>query len=119
MATASFGIAALLASMWNVITVSLRQAVIPDHLLGRVNSVYRFLGWGMMPIGALIGGVVVAVADSFVDRQQALRAPFLLALISNLALLAFATRKLTTAKIEAVRAAGKVEVPAAVLAAEG
>ena len=32
--------------LWNVITVSLRQAIIPDHLLGRVNSVYRFFGWG-------------------------------------------------------------------------
>ena len=38
--------------LWNVITVSLRQSVIPDRLLGRVNSVYRFFGWGMMPIGA-------------------------------------------------------------------
>lgn len=27
--------------LWNVITVSLRQSLIPDHLLGRVNSVYR------------------------------------------------------------------------------
>ena len=42
----AFGIEAGLGSMWNVITVSLRQAIIPDHLLGRVNSVYRFLGLG-------------------------------------------------------------------------
>ena len=40
------------AVLWNVITVSLRQAVIPDRLLGRVNSVYRFFGWGAIPIGA-------------------------------------------------------------------
>jgi MFS family permease len=45
---------------WNVITVSLRQAIIPDELLGRVNSVYRFLGWGMMPIGAALGGVIAS-----------------------------------------------------------
>ena len=50
----------LLAVVWNVITVSLRQAIIPDELLGRVNSVYRFLGWGMMPIGAALGGVVAS-----------------------------------------------------------
>ncbi|MET0909555.1 MAG: MFS transporter, partial [Ilumatobacteraceae bacterium] len=31
--------------LWNVITVSLRQAIIPDGMLGRVNSVYRFFGW--------------------------------------------------------------------------
>jgi MFS family permease len=48
--------------VWNVITVSLRQAIIPDELLGRVNSVYRFVGWGMMPIGAALGG---AIATAF------------------------------------------------------
>jgi MFS family permease len=51
-------IGGFLAIVWNVITVSLRQAIIPDELLGRVNSVYRFLGWGMMPIGAALGGIV-------------------------------------------------------------
>jgi MFS family permease len=43
---------------WNVITVSLRQRIVPDHLLGRVNSAYRLLAWGTMPIGALVGGVL-------------------------------------------------------------
>ena len=46
-------IGATLGATWNVITVSLRQSIIPPHLLGRVNSVYRFFAWGMMPIGAL------------------------------------------------------------------
>jgi predicted MFS family arabinose efflux permease len=32
----------------NAFTVSLRQTIIPDHLLGRVNSVYRLFAWGMM-----------------------------------------------------------------------
>ncbi len=54
--------------VWNVVTVSLRQSVIPDQLLGRVNSVYRFLGWGGMPIGALIGGLLAS--------SNGLRAPF-------------------------------------------
>jgi len=43
---------------WNVATVSLRQRIIPDHLFGRVNSVYRFVAWGTIPIGALVGGLV-------------------------------------------------------------
>jgi MFS family permease len=47
---------------WNVITVSLRQRIIPDHLFGRVNSVYRFIGWGSIPIGAILGGIL---ADAF------------------------------------------------------
>lgn len=46
------------AALWNVITVSLRQRIIPDHLLGRVNSAYRLLGWGSMPVGAALGGAL-------------------------------------------------------------
>jgi MFS family permease len=59
------GVMGALGSMvgiiWNVVTVSLRQAIIPDELLGRVNSVYRFVGWGMMPIGAALGGLLATV----------------------------------------------------------
>jgi MFS family permease len=36
--------------------VSLRQTVTPGHLLGRMNGSYRFLTWGVIPIGALLGG---------------------------------------------------------------
>jgi MFS family permease len=43
---------------WNVITVSLRQRIVPDHLLGRVNAGYRLLAWGTMPLGAALGGVI-------------------------------------------------------------
>jgi MFS family permease len=70
-------VAALLAvqgfsvSMWNVVTVSLRQRVVPADLLGRVNSVYRMLGWGLMPLGALAGG--------FVAHAAGLRAPYVVA----------------------------------------
>ena len=68
-----------IAVLWNVITVSLRQAVIPDRLLGRVNSVYRFFGWGAIPIGALLGGVLVAVLDGPLSREWALRMPWIVA----------------------------------------
>lgn len=54
--------------VWNVITVSLRQSIIPPALLGRVNSVYRFLAWGTIPVGAMLGGLL---ADA-----SGLRAPF-------------------------------------------
>jgi MFS family permease len=70
-------VAALLAvqgfsvAMWNVVTVSLRQRIVPAHLLGRVNSVYRMLGWGLMPLGALAGG--------FVAHAVGLRAPYIVA----------------------------------------
>lgn len=93
------------AVLWNVITVSLRQAIIPDHLLGRVNSVYRFFAWGMMPIGALIGGAIILVAERVGSREMALRLPWIVAGVGQLVLLAFAAPRLTTAKIEAARAA--------------
>lgn len=44
--------------VWNVITVSLRQRITPDRLLGRMNAAYRLMGWGTMPLGALIGGAL-------------------------------------------------------------
>ena len=91
-------VAALLAvqgfsvTMWNVVTVSLRQRVVPGHLLGRVNSVYRMLGWGLMPLGALAGG--------FVAHAAGLRAPYVvagllcaLATLVTLPFLLAATRK--------------------------
>lgn len=45
-------------TMWSVVTVGMRQRMVPSDLLGRVNSAYRMLGWGLMPLGALAGGLV-------------------------------------------------------------
>ena len=56
---------------WNVVTVSLRQRVIPSELFGRVNSVYRFIGTGSIGIGALIGGQIAYATN--------LRMPFIVA----------------------------------------
>jgi MFS family permease len=50
----------LLSGGWNVITVSLRQRIVPDELLGRVNAGYRLLAWGTMPIGAALAGVTAS-----------------------------------------------------------
>jgi MFS family permease len=44
--------------IWNVIVVSLRQRITPNQLLGRVNSGYRLIAWGTMPLGAAIGGLL-------------------------------------------------------------
>ena len=65
--------------VWNTVSVSYRQRTIPDHLLGRVNSLYRLLAWGMMPVGLVLSGLVVRVAEGFLTREQALMAPFLVA----------------------------------------
>lgn len=42
----------------NVVMVSLRQTITPDRLLGRVNSCYRLVAWGTMPVGAAVGGLL-------------------------------------------------------------
>jgi MFS family permease len=93
------------AVLWNVITVSFRQTVIPDELLGRVNSVYRFFGWGMMPIGAALGGLVVVVGESLWSREFAQRLPWFVAGVTMVALFAYAGPRLTTARFAAARAA--------------
>lgn len=99
-----FAVFMFLAVLWNVITVSLRQTIIPDRLLGRVNSVYRFFAWGMMPIGALLGGLTVTVTELVGSRELALRMPWLIAGLAQLVLLAFAAPRLNTAKMESARA---------------
>jgi MFS family permease len=68
------------STTWTVVTVSLRQRVIPTELFGRVNSVYRFIGTGSIGIGALIGGQIAYSTN--------LRMPFLVAAIIGLGALA-------------------------------
>jgi MFS family permease len=67
----------LFGMLWNVVTVSYRQRVVPDLLLGRVNSIYRFFGWGMMPLGALASGAFMAWAEPEMGRELALRVLYL------------------------------------------
>ncbi|MFG3280840.1 MFS transporter [Streptomyces sp. NPDC048111] len=49
------------AVVYNVAQVSFRQTLCPPRLLGRMNATLRFLMWGTLPLGALVGG---AVADA-------------------------------------------------------
>jgi MFS family permease len=99
-----------LGVLWNVITVSFRQSIIPDRLLGRVNSVYRFFGWGAISIGGLLGGIVVAALEGPLSRESALRAVWIISGVAQLAVALYAMPRLTTAKMDAARAAA---VPAA------
>jgi MFS family permease len=99
------GVTALLGMLWNVITVSLRQTIIPPRLLGRVNSVYRFFAWGMMPVGAAVGGLLVWFLEPQVGREWALRSTWFASAVVYFGLYIFGRAKLTTDKIEAARAA--------------
>jgi MFS family permease len=100
-AAVSGALIGLASVMWNVVTVSLRQRIIPDHLLGRVNSGYRLLGWGTMPVGAFVGGVV--------GEWIGLRAVFVLAGAGVLLALVPLLRVVTEA---AIRSGEEVEDPA-------
>ncbi|HSJ27546.1 MAG TPA: MFS transporter [Acidimicrobiia bacterium] len=103
---AMFVIQSFAGVLWNVITVSLRQTIIPDRLLGRVNSVYRFFAWGMMPLGSLLGGAVVAIVESIGDRPTALRSPFWIAAAVYAILFVYVLPRLNTARIRQATAAG-------------
>lgn len=72
--------------IWNTVSVSYRQRVIPDALLGRVNSLYRLMAWGMMPIGLLLSGLIVRVSEGAVGRETALILPFITAALGALVL---------------------------------
>lgn len=71
--------------VWNVVSVSTRQRLIPDRLLGRVNSLYRLLAWGMMPVGLVLSGLVVSLGEVLMARSAALVLPFWLAGLGSIA----------------------------------
>lgn len=52
----SFFIGSLGATVANIQVVSLRQHITPPALMGRMNASYRFVSWGVVPVGALLGG---------------------------------------------------------------
>ena len=81
---AAFFVGGTANAIWNVITVSLRQRVTPDRLLGRVNSGYRLVAWGAMPLGAAAGGLLAQVLG--------LRAVFVGMALLTLALVAGMTK---------------------------
>jgi predicted MFS family arabinose efflux permease len=93
-----FGIVGFMTVVFNVVMGALRQALTPDHLLGRVISAFRLFGYGAVPLGSLLGG---ALARSF-----GLRAPFLVAgivipVVALLCLPAINTRTIAEARAAA------------------
>jgi MFS family permease len=89
------GLNGFATTMWSVVTVSMRQRIVPSDLLGRVNSAYRMLGWGLMPLGSLAGGLIA--------RELGIRAAYPIAgalrgvaLLAALPVLIAAMRSATT-----------------------
>ncbi|MFG2676571.1 MFS transporter [Streptomyces sp. DT20] len=50
-----FGIA-----VFNIHSITLRQATVPAELIGRVSATFRFLTWAVIPLGGLLGGLLAA-----------------------------------------------------------
>ncbi len=46
------------AILYNVTAISLIQAITPDRILGRANASRRFVVWGVIPFGGLVGGAL-------------------------------------------------------------
>lgn len=86
-------------AVWNVVTVSLRQRITPDRLLGRVNSGYRLVAWGTMPVGAAAGGLLA--------HAVGLRAVFLITMLTMVAAVAGMTRVTDKAMADAERTAAQ------------
>jgi MFS family permease len=56
----AFALGGLANVVYNVTQVSLRQAMCPERMQGRMNSVMRFLVWGTIPLGALLAGALAS-----------------------------------------------------------
>jgi MFS family permease len=47
--------------VYNIVQVSYRQAICPPRMQGRMNSVMRFIVWGTIPLGTLLGGTLATL----------------------------------------------------------
>jgi MFS family permease len=43
---------------WNINQVSLRQAITPHRMQGKMNATMRFIAWGTIPVGTIAGGLL-------------------------------------------------------------
>jgi MFS family permease len=58
---AALALATFTGVVYNVNQVSLRQAITPERMQGRMNATMRFIVWGTIPIGTLVGGFLGGV----------------------------------------------------------
>jgi len=53
-----------LGTFFNINTASLRQTIVPNHLLGRISSIAAVLAWSAIPVGSLAGGFAVRATNN-------------------------------------------------------
>ncbi len=59
-AAAGFAFFGFAGEIWNVVSVTYRQSVTPDEMLGRVMSGFRVIAYGAFPFGAALGGLIAS-----------------------------------------------------------
>jgi MFS family permease len=92
-AAVAFAVFAGAIGAWNVLSMSLRQQLVPEKLFGRVHGAWRALVWGALPVGSWLGGVIAA--------QGGLRAPWFVGAGLYVVVVAFA--------VPALRAVSKAD----------
>jgi MFS family permease len=83
------------AITWNVTSISLRQELVPERLLGRVNSAYAVFSSGGTALGAVVGGLLA--------RRFGLTAPFWCSFVAMTLLVLVAWRVLSSGTVRAAR----------------
>lgn len=85
---AAYFCAAFFIVTYNVVRSSILQRAVPDHLLGRVGGVFRFLSLGMGAVGALLGGWIVSAGEKSLglSRVASLQLPYGIVSVVDLAL---------------------------------
>lgn len=90
---------------WNVVTVSLRQSIVPAALQGRVNGAYRLIAVVGAPVGAVVGGALAS--------WRGLAAPFLVGAATVAVVAVVATTVVTRRVVEQAQEDAKAPTPAA------
>ncbi len=64
--------------VWNIATVSYRQRITPQLLMGRVGGIVRLFSQGIAPIGMLFGGGMTTILSQHISRDLAIKMPNIL-----------------------------------------
>jgi MFS family permease len=83
LAAVAFSTLGLGGAIYQALTVSFRQATVPSEILGRISGVYRLVGTGTAPVGAIAAGVLAKLAG--------VNVPFIVAGIGVVALAVITT----------------------------
>ena len=85
-------VGAIATPIYNVDSLSLRQARVSEAIMGRVNGTFQFLEWGALPVGSLVGGVLGAA----LGPRAALEAAAVCGLVSAVWISTSPARRLTS-----------------------